>query len=99
MDALAPLAEHPLVSEIRGGRGAMAAVQLDPALLADDPALADRVALAARDHGVLSRTLVGGALQISPALVIGRDELDELTAGLSAALDTVAAALPHPVAS
>ena len=42
-DALAPLAGHELVSEIRAGFGAVAAVQVDPARLADDPGLTDRV--------------------------------------------------------
>ena len=37
-DALAPLAGHELVSGIRAGFGAVAAVQVDAALLADDPA-------------------------------------------------------------
>ena len=38
--------DHELVSEIRAGLGAVAAVQIDPALLADDPGLTDRVTLA-----------------------------------------------------
>ena len=80
------------MSEIRGGFGAVAAVQIDPALLADDPGLTDRVTLRARHHGVLTRTLVGGGLQISPPLVITRDELDEIASGLAGALDDVAAA-------
>jgi putrescine---pyruvate transaminase len=84
-EALSPLADHPLVSEIRAGTGVMAAVQLV------DPALADHVVAAAREHGVLTRTLLGGALQISPALVIERSELDELAGGLAAALDACAA--------
>ena len=69
-DALAPLAEHELVTEIRSGLGVVAAVQIDPELLADDPTLSDRICLAAREHGVLTRVLVGGGLQISPPLVI-----------------------------
>ena len=89
--ALAPLLEHELVSEIRGGFGAVGAVQIDPALLATDPGLTDRVTLKAREHGVLTRTLVGGGLQISPPLVITRDELDEVASGLAGALDDVAA--------
>jgi len=89
--ALAPLLSHELVSEIRGGHGAVAAVQIDPALLADDPGLTDRVTLKARDHGVLTRTLVGGGLQISPPLVITPSELDEVASGLAGALDDVAA--------
>jgi len=91
-EALAPLLAHELVSEIRGGFGAVAAVQIDPALLADDPGLTDRVTLRSRQHGVLTRTLVGGGLQISPPLVITREELDEVASGLAGALDDVAAA-------
>lgn len=88
-DALAPLADHGLVAEVRAGLGVVAAVQLDPAALADDASLPDRVALAARSHGVLTRVLVGGGLQISPALVIDRAGLDELAAGITAGLDAV----------
>jgi len=83
-EALEPLRGHPLVSELRAGTGALAAVQLA------DPALADRVVLAAREAGILTRTLLGGALQVSPALVIDRAALEELAAGLAAALDAVA---------
>jgi putrescine aminotransferase len=90
--ALAPLLGHELVTEIRGGFGAVAAVQIDPVLLADDPGLTDRVTLRSRYHGVLTRTLVGGGLQISPPLVITREELDEVASGLAGALDDVAAA-------
>ncbi len=90
--ALASLGDHELVSEIRAGFGAVAAIQIDPALLADDPGLTDRVTLKAREHGVLTRTLVGGGLQISPPLVISRAELDEIASGLAGALDDVAAA-------
>ncbi len=91
-EALSPLVEHELVSELRSGLGALAAVQIDPALLADDPGLSDRVTLAARRHGVLTRTLTGGGLQISPPLVIRREQLGELAGGLRGALDEVAAA-------
>jgi adenosylmethionine-8-amino-7-oxononanoate aminotransferase len=88
-DALAPLASHALVSEVRAGFGVAAAVQLDPERLAIDPGLPDRAVLAARARGILTRVALGGALQVSPALVIERAELDELTAGLAAALDAV----------
>ena len=91
-EALRDLAAHELVSEVRSGFGALAAVQIDPAALASDPGLSDRVCLTARRHGVLTRVLVGGALQVSPPLVIARAQLDELSAGLGAALDEVAAA-------
>jgi adenosylmethionine-8-amino-7-oxononanoate aminotransferase len=90
-DALTPLVGHELVSELRSGLGALAALQIDPALLADDPGLTDRVTLRARDHGILTRTLTGGALQLSPPLIITRADLDELASGLGGALDDVAA--------
>jgi len=66
---LAPLESQPLVAEVRRGTGALAAVQLDPAALATDPALPQRISLALREHGVLSRPLASGALQISPSFV------------------------------
>jgi adenosylmethionine-8-amino-7-oxononanoate aminotransferase len=90
--ALTPLAGHPMVGEVRSGTGVLAAVQLERAVLADDPGIAVRVALAARRHGIMSRALAPGALQISPPLVIEQDELEELAAGLKAALDDVEAA-------
>lgn len=93
-EALAPLAGHPLVSEVRSGLGVIGAVQPDPELVAADPALPDRLRIACREHGVLTRTLVGGALQISPALVVTREQLDEIAAGIGAALDQVAAGTP-----
>lgn len=86
--ALAPLASHPLVAEIRAGTGAMAAIQLT------DPSLADRASLASREHGVITRVLLGGSLQVSPPLVITRAELDEMTAGFAGALDACQAASP-----
>ena len=89
-DALAPLASHPLVSEVRSGLGVLAAVQLSPEAFAGDPLLQDRAVLAARRHGVLTRGLVGGALQVSPALVIDDAELEELAAGLQDGLDDLA---------
>ena len=90
--ALAPLADHELVSEIRSGFGAVAAIQIDPALLADEPGLTDRVTLRARNHGVFTRTLTGGGLQISPPLIITREELDEIASGIRGALEDIAAA-------
>ena len=82
-EALAPLVAHPLVSEVRAGTGLMAAVQLA------DSGLVDAAVAAAREQGVLTRTLIGGALQVSPALVIERAELDALAAAFGAALDSL----------
>jgi putrescine---pyruvate transaminase len=88
--ALAPLAEHPLVEEVRAGTGVLAAVQLRADALAADPALAGAVVAACRRAGVMTRTLASGGLQISPALVIDDDGLTELRDGIAAALDDVA---------
>mgnify|MGYP000427406200 CR=1 FL=1 len=90
LEALAPLAAHPLVAEVRGGVGLLAAVQLDPGLLAADPALPARVALACRDAGLITRALAGGSLQVSPALVITEAEIEELASRLGAGLDAAA---------
>ncbi len=88
-DALAPLTAHPLVSEVRAGLGVLAAVQLSPDALEEEPGLTDRAVGVARGHGILTRALVGGGLQVSPALVIDDAGLAELVDGLRAALDDV----------
>jgi putrescine---pyruvate transaminase len=90
-EALAPLAGHALVGEVRAGTGVLAAVQLDREAVSADPRLAARVVTVARAHGVLSRALAPGALQVSPPLVLERDELREIVDGISAALDEVEA--------
>jgi putrescine aminotransferase len=88
-DALAPLAGHELVGEVRAGVGVLAAVQLSAGALEAEPGLPARLVAACREQGILTRALGIGALQVSPALVLDRDELDELRDGLSAALDAV----------
>ena len=87
--ALGALADAPLVSTVRLV-GLMAAVQLDEAAFAADPGLPDRVVAAAWRHGVLTRVLRGGALQISPAFVITSEEIGLLADGLRRALEDVA---------
>lgn len=89
MDALEPLTAHPLVSHLRGGVGALAAIQLDPAALAEDPTLAARGAAAVRNAGVITRAIAGGGFQASPPLIITRDQLDEMAAGFQAGLDAI----------
>ncbi len=79
-DALAPLAALPAVAEVRAGTGVLAAVQLA------DPDAVGAAVQALRRLGVLTRGLVGGALQISPPLVLTDDEVAELAAALATAL-------------
>jgi len=88
-NALAPLADHELVGEVRAGVGVLAAVQLSAGPLEAEPGLPARLVAACREHGILTRALGIGALQVSPALVLDGDELDELRDGLKAALDAV----------
>ena len=88
-EGLRPLADHELVSEVRAGTGVLAAVQLDPDRLAADAGLVGRVVPACRNNGIMTRTLATGAIQISPPLVLADDEVDELAAGLGAALDEI----------
>ena len=85
-EALAPLADHGLVTEVRAGTGVLAAVQLDPERVAADPTLAAKVGRGARDAGVLVRPLVDGAIAVSPPLVIGAEDLELLRDGFRAGL-------------
>jgi adenosylmethionine-8-amino-7-oxononanoate aminotransferase len=88
-DALTPLTAHPLVDEVRAGTGVLAAVQLSTQAIGEEPTLPARAVRACRDAGVMTRTLATGGLQVSPALVIDRAELDELRDGFAAALDAL----------
>ena len=90
LTGLQALASHPLVREVRGGVGVLAAVQLTDRV-ASDVALLGRVVPTLRERGIMGRVLAGGALQISPPLVLTDDEVQELTDGLRAALDDLEA--------
>jgi putrescine aminotransferase len=90
VDTLAPLAADPRVQEVRAGIGLLAAVQLDPVLLAADASFVPRLTEALRRDGVLSRPLVDGSLQVSPAFVVEEADLDEFVRTCSKALDTTA---------
>jgi putrescine---pyruvate transaminase len=89
--ALGRLASAPLVGEIRTV-GLTGAVQLADEVLAANPGSIDAVVAAARRHGVLTRAVRGGALQISPAFTITETEIDTMVDGFEAALRDVAAA-------
>ncbi|WP_278264002.1 aminotransferase class III-fold pyridoxal phosphate-dependent enzyme [Nocardia sp. AG03] len=78
--ALAPLADHPRVSEVRSGLGAVAAVQLA------DPAEAPAFVKDLRAQGISGRAAGGGALQISPSFVMTDAQVAELAAGFARAL-------------
>jgi putrescine---pyruvate transaminase len=87
VEALGSLVDHELVHEIRGGTGVLAAVQLPPDRVVSDATLPGRVAGACRRAGVLVRPLVGGAMAVSPPLVVDDADLTELAEGFRAGLD------------
>jgi putrescine---pyruvate transaminase len=84
---LAPLAEHDLVQEVRSGTGALAAVQLA------DPGLAARLVKVLRNHGLSTRVVGSGAIQVSPALVMSDAEVGELAMRLRTGLDDLVGSL------
>ena len=88
LDALAPLAEHPAVGAVRGGVGLLAAVALSDEAIAADPGAVGKVALGAREAGVIVRPLLG-ALAVSPPLVVEQEHLDEIASALRAGLDAL----------
>jgi adenosylmethionine-8-amino-7-oxononanoate aminotransferase len=88
---LAPLVDHPLVAEVRGGVGLMAAVQLTDDALSDSHA-STNLYKAVRANGVLTRGHALG-LAISPPLTITSDQLNEIAGAVRAGLDQLAPVL------
>ena len=86
VNALAPLAAHPLVSEVRAGVGVIAGVQLS------DQALADRVKGRCLEAGFLMRVITGATLQISPPLTTQPSEIQAIVDAIANALDREAGA-------
>ena len=79
--ATQPLAEHPLVVEVRGGIGLIAGIQLSPEVDGDQ-LMRDCV-----EAGVLVRILGGNVVQISPPFVVEEGDLWRISAAIAAALD------------
>ena len=82
-ETLKALARAPLVKEVRAGVGFLAGVELE------DAAIAERVARAALDHGLLLRVISNTTLQVSPPLVVSSGDIAFLARGLEAALNDV----------
>ena len=93
LDALSPLAEHELVAEVRGGVGTMAAVQLADELLEQDPGAVARVAMAARQAGVLVRPLAR-AIAVSPPLTATPNHFSLIAEAIDHGLASLAARAP-----
>jgi adenosylmethionine-8-amino-7-oxononanoate aminotransferase len=73
---LTPLASHDLIAEVRAGFGALASLRLSPQALERSPTLPAQFSRTLREHGALTRALVGGEIQISPPLIWTNAELD-----------------------
>jgi putrescine---pyruvate transaminase len=86
---LAELESHPLVGEVRGGVGLMAAVGLDAELLERDPDAATRLRVLVRDAGLLTRGLRDG-VALAPPLVVEDGHVELAVAALATALDQLA---------
>jgi adenosylmethionine-8-amino-7-oxononanoate aminotransferase len=89
-DALAPLAQHSLVREVRGGVGLLAAVELTAEALGSGVTPGE-VFAAARERGVLVRAL-GAGVAVSPPLIVTREQIALLATTIGEALDDVLAA-------
>jgi putrescine---pyruvate transaminase len=85
--ALEPLVELPGVDVVRAGTGLVAAVGLSAEFRAQDPLWAGKVNAALPDHGVLSRLLADGSLQISPPLVATREDFGLLADAIAKAVE------------
>jgi len=94
-DSLSGLTGHPLVAGARGGVGLMAALELDPDLVAAQPTAAIQLAMGARRtgsgaDGALVRPLVS-AIAVSPPLTATPEHFALLTEALGAGLEALAA--------
>ena len=89
--ALEPLADHPLVGEVRTGVGALAAVAIAPEVLAERPGLQFELFAGAKERGVLVRPL-GDAVALSPPLVATAAQIDGAAQAIGESLDALGSA-------
>lgn len=89
--AMSDLAPMPAVGEVRTF-GLTAAVELRGDLLAADPSLVEKIVVAARRRGVLTRALRGVALHVSPPFVITEAQIATLVEAFRGAIDEVVGA-------
>ncbi|HEY2825053.1 MAG TPA: hypothetical protein VGI83_05865, partial [Gemmatimonadales bacterium] len=85
IDALANL---PLVQETRSA-GLLAAVEFTPEALARNPKLPDLAVAESRKRGLITRALVGKALQVSPAFVITEQEIAQIASILREVISSI----------
>lgn len=83
---LETLTEKDTVSEVRGGLGLLAAVELDPNLLEENPKAVVQACKLVREAGVLVRPLSTG-IALSPPLTIDKEGLSMIGEVLDAVLE------------
>jgi adenosylmethionine-8-amino-7-oxononanoate aminotransferase len=94
-DALAPLERHPLVAEVRGGTGLLAAVELTADVLRERPTALHELYVATREAGALVRPLLT-SVAVSPPLTIAPEEIQFLAKALAQGLEMLSAAVDRP---
>lgn len=89
-EAVRPLESHPLVKEVRGGVGLMAAVELEDWVVDQVPGAANVLSAHGRDAGILTRPFLRG-VPLAPPLTVTPEEIALAAEMLGTALDTFAA--------
>lgn len=87
-ESFLPLAEHPLVREVRIA-GLLAGVEVEEGARTAEPELLNRLVREIRSRDVLVRNLVGHSLQISPPFVISTDEIALIGEAIHESLNAV----------
>ncbi len=90
--ALAPLASHDVVADVRAGLGFMAAVELTDEVLERDPGFVQRWQLACREAGLLVRPVHKG-VALSPPLICTTEDVDFVGERAAEGLEQAAAAV------
>ncbi len=85
LQALRSLADHDAVTEVRGGVGLLAAIELSADVLAETPDAIARVAGGAREKGVLVRAL-GQGVAVSPPLTVQSEHFGLIAEAIEAGL-------------
>ncbi len=86
---ISELGDHPLVGDIRGGHGLLAAVEVKQSILDANPATMGQLYKAIREEGdIVTRPLLK-AIAVSPPLTITEAEITQLAQGLRAGYDAV----------
>ena len=88
LEALAPLAAHEFVSEVRGGVGTMAAVQLTAEVCDRHPRVAALLALGARAAGIFVRP-GGTSVAVSPPLTARPEHFEMIADGIEQGLNAL----------